>query len=261
MNTGVHFHEIKLAVFVHQKLDRTRAFVADGLRTFDGRLTHFFAQFGRNDGRGGFFYQLLMAALNRAIALRQVAHLAVLVAHNLDFDVAGFFHKFFEIQTVVAKSRRRLHAGIVPGFFKFRFFVYDAHTAPTTASGGFDDNGVPDAHGQSFAFLKGFEQALRAWNNGYARRPHGGFGGGFVAHAVDLVGGSPDKFDAVFGAYPRKFGVFGQKPVARVNGIGVGDFGCRDDIWNTQVRLPAGRWANTHGFVGKTHVEAVAVGG
>ena len=45
LNTGVHFHEIEVAVFVYEELDGSNTFVVDGLSAVDGRFTHAFTQF------------------------------------------------------------------------------------------------------------------------------------------------------------------------------------------------------------------------
>ena len=91
----------------------------------------------------------------------------------------------------------------------------------------------------------------RAGNARHAGLNHGGFGRSLVAHLVDHLGRSPDELDAVFGADARKFRVFRQKAVAGVNGVGVGDFGGRNQGGDIQVGLGAGGRADAHGLVGE----------
>ncbi len=61
-----------------------------------------------NLGGRGFLHELLMTALNGALALAQVDHPPVLVAQNLKLDVAGRGDVFFHIDIGGSKGRRRL---------------------------------------------------------------------------------------------------------------------------------------------------------
>ena len=59
-------------------------------------------------GRRRALDHLLVAALHRAVALEQVDQVAVLVAKQLDLDMAGAAHQLLEIDLVVAEGRFRL---------------------------------------------------------------------------------------------------------------------------------------------------------
>ena len=107
--------------------------------------------------------------------------------------------------------------------------------------------------------LNRLKQPFGAGYNRYSRGTHRGFGRCFIAHGVDLLGGSSNKLDAVVGADLGKLRVFGKKTVAGMNGVGSGYFGSRNDIRNIEVRLAADGRANAYGLVGKAYVQAVAV--
>ena len=62
-------------------------------------------------GRGAFLPDLLMAALQRTIALAEVNRLAPAVAEHLDFDMARLVQIFFEIDRIVAERRLGLGLG------------------------------------------------------------------------------------------------------------------------------------------------------
>ena len=51
-----------------------------------------------------------MTALYRALALIQIEHMALRVANQLDFDMAGFFDKLFNKHAVVTKAISRFVA-------------------------------------------------------------------------------------------------------------------------------------------------------
>ncbi len=68
---------------------------------------------------------------------------------------------------------------------------------------------------------------------GTPRLFHGCLGRGFIAHGIDLVGSGADELDAVFGADGGELGIFRQETIARMDGIGIGQFGSGYDIMYT----------------------------
>ena len=69
LDAGVHLHEVKLALFIHQELERADGVVAG----FPNRDANAFAHvgpqfFGHRDARS-LFHHLLVASLQRALAL------------------------------------------------------------------------------------------------------------------------------------------------------------------------------------------------
>ncbi|MNV87685.1 hypothetical protein D3C71_1818270 [compost metagenome] len=68
LDTGIHFHEIEVAVFINQEFNCSGTFILYCNSTFNGCLTHSFPKLWCHERRWCFFYQLLMATLNRAIA-------------------------------------------------------------------------------------------------------------------------------------------------------------------------------------------------
>ena len=99
----VHLDEIELAVLV-EKLDRADALVAEiahGLRDAAADLV----ALDGVEGRGmGLFPDLLVAALQRTIALAQMHRAALAVAQDLDFDVARLLEIFLDIDFVIAEG-------------------------------------------------------------------------------------------------------------------------------------------------------------
>ena len=109
----VHFHEpdavgAKALAGVGDEFDRARADVIDRLRRADRRAADRLARRLVHARRGGFLDHLLVAALERAVALEQVDDIAVAVAEHLHFDMARAVDPFLEQDAVVAERRRRL---------------------------------------------------------------------------------------------------------------------------------------------------------
>ena len=72
-------------------------------------------------GDGRFLEHLLVAALDRAVALADVDGVAVAVAEHLEFDVARVGEIFFEVDGVVAERRARLRRGLAHQAFELVF--------------------------------------------------------------------------------------------------------------------------------------------
>ena len=88
LDAGVHLHEVVRPVSVQQHLDRARADVVDRLGALHRRVTHALAQLGADRRARRFLDQLLVPALDRAVALAQVNDVAMRVAEDLELDVA-----------------------------------------------------------------------------------------------------------------------------------------------------------------------------
>ena len=78
------------------------------LRRAHRGAAHRLARFRVHARRGRFLDHLLVAALERAVALEQVDDIAVAVAEHLHLDVARREDVFFDQHAVVAEAGRRL---------------------------------------------------------------------------------------------------------------------------------------------------------
>ncbi len=71
LDAGVHLDEVELTGGVHEEFDRAGVLVADVGEAAAERLAEFVAELGRDLERGRLFNQLLMAALDGALALKE----------------------------------------------------------------------------------------------------------------------------------------------------------------------------------------------
>jgi hypothetical protein len=110
LHARVHLHEIEVAGRVEQKLDRAGALVAGGAGGLDGGLAHARPQLGRDGRRGRFFDQLLVAALDGAVALAQVDGVAGAVGERLDLDMARLGDVLLDVHGAVAEGGLSLAA-------------------------------------------------------------------------------------------------------------------------------------------------------
>jgi hypothetical protein len=110
LDARVHLDEVEGAVLV-QKLHRAGARIAEFLHGGrDGRADAL-ALLGVERRGGAFLPHLLMAALERAVALAEMDGVALAVAHHLDLDMARLRQVLFEIDRVVAEGRLGLGLG------------------------------------------------------------------------------------------------------------------------------------------------------
>jgi hypothetical protein len=73
----VHLEEVEAAVLADEKLERARREVAHRLRALHGDLAHLRGRLGAHARARGLLDDLLVAALDRAVALEEVDHVAV----------------------------------------------------------------------------------------------------------------------------------------------------------------------------------------
>ena len=111
----VHFHEPVAARMqplraVGDELDRARAGIADRLRGFHRGLAHRRAQLRAHAGRRRLLDHLLVAALQRAVALVEMDGVAVAVGEHLHLDVARRGDVFLDQHARVAERAVRLRA-------------------------------------------------------------------------------------------------------------------------------------------------------
>ena len=87
LQTGVHLEEEELARCVDQKFNGAGPHVIAGLGHFNRALSHFVSQCIVEQGRGRLFHDLLVTALDAALAFKQMHGVAMGVAQHLNFNV------------------------------------------------------------------------------------------------------------------------------------------------------------------------------
>src|SRR5690606_23570364 len=97
--------EVELAVLI-QELERPGTAVAHLAARSNAALADRLALLGRDARSRCLFDDLLVTALQRAIALAEVNHIAVVVGKDLDFDVARPLEEFLHVDLAVAECRR-----------------------------------------------------------------------------------------------------------------------------------------------------------
>ena len=112
LEARVQLDEGERAVRAEQELEGARVRVADRAAGALGGGLHRVAQLRVERGRGRLLDELLVAALDRALALAERQDAAVVVAEHLHLDVARGHDRLLEVEVAVAERRLRLGGGV-----------------------------------------------------------------------------------------------------------------------------------------------------
>ena len=139
LETGVELEEEVVAgVGVEEVLDGTGSDVADGLGEALGGALHLAEGFGGDDDGGSLLEDLLEAALGGAIASVESDGVAVLVADDLDLDVAGVLTELHEEDGGADDLVGDLNVGVL----EVLLVVDEADALAAAALGGLDHDAV-----------------------------------------------------------------------------------------------------------------------
>ncbi len=237
LQTGVHFHEEEFATGIQQEFHGASADVADGLGRLHRGFAHGTAQLGGQAGGRGLFDHLLMAALDRAVALVEVQAVAVLVGEDLDFHMARLEHVFLDQHARVTERRLRLALGGRQCLGQVRLALDHLHALAAATGGGLEQHRVADLFRGSTEGFHVLRFAVVARHQRHAGFFHQRLGGGLAAHGVDGGGGwaeedQPGLFDGA-----GELGVLREEAVARVDRLGAAGLGRLDQLVDAQVAL------------------------
>jgi hypothetical protein len=112
------------------------------------------ALLGRDDRGGGFLEHLLVAALQRAVALAEMDGVALAVAEHLELDMARVAEIFLDIDGVVAERALRLGARLADLALELVLGADDLHAAPAAARGRLDDHRIAGLGGDRARLLE-----------------------------------------------------------------------------------------------------------
>ena len=227
LDAGVHLNEVELPIRREHKFHRARSHIARGLGGGHGGRSHLGPQLGVQGPGGGFLHQLLAAALDGAVPLPQVDHMALGVRHNLKLNVPGVEDQLFQVHLPVAEAGDGLGLGGLVGPLQLLGGVHLAHAPASAAGGGLEQDGVSHLLSQLPGLLDALQGAVRAGHHGHPRLLGQGAGGRLAAHAADDVPGGTDVLKARLDAAVGKVRVLRQKAVARMEGVAAGGLGRR----------------------------------
>ena len=167
-------------------------------------------------------------------------------------------HELFQVAIAIAKAGHRFVGGLLKKPDKIRFVETGAHAATTAAGRGFDHHRQANALGFRQRGL-GIRHDVRAGSDRYAIGHRRRTRGRLVAHHRDHLGRWPDESDAGRFTNFREAGIFGKKPIARMDRLRAGDFGSGDDAIHFKVRLLARSGPDADRLVGELDMHRVDI--
>ena len=224
LDAGVHLQEIEPAVACKKELDRSRSDIAHRRGRLDRRRAHFRAQPWRHGRRRRFLDQLLVAALDRAVALAEMNDLPRLVAEHLDLDVARADERPLEDEPAIAESRLRLGARGAERGLELALRMNEPQAASAAAGACLHHHRIADALGLLGEARRTLLVAVIAGGAGHPRRLHQELGRRLVAHGPDRRGRRPDEDEARGCAGLGEGRAFGEEAVTGVNRLGAAAF-------------------------------------
>ncbi len=215
--------------------------------------------------RRRFLDQLLMPALDRAVALPQRDDRAIGIAEQLDFDVACRPHLAFQVDRTVAEGRGRFRRSRGQRSRQLRRCADTTHAATAATRRRLDEQREPDVLGgrddrrdpirpfhRDRVECPGDHRHARALRRPARRQ--------FVAQRLDRVRAGSDEREARIDDGPRKRRPLRQEAVARVNGLRPRRVRRLDDRVGTKVAFGGRRRTQPNRAVGGLDMQRVPVG-
>ena len=260
----VHFHEpdaVGAQTFggVGDELDRACADIVDRFCRLHRRGAEYLARCRVHARCGGFLDHLLVTALQRTIAFEQMNDVAVGVAKHLHLNMARALDILFNQDMRIAErgGSLSLTRGERVGEISRSFDL--AHPLAAATCDGLNEHGVADLSG---AFLKKRWVLIIAYiarRHGHARLGHQCLGCILQAHRGDAARVRPDPDEASVDHGLRKFGVFREETIARMDSLGSAGLCRGDNLLTHQIALTRRRRPDMHCLVGFPHMQRLSI--
>ena len=261
LDTRIDLDEVEVAgIHVHQELDRPGVRVAHFTCELERRFTQLCPAPRIEVGRGCALDHLLVASLHRTVALEQMHQLAVGIAKHLHFDVTRTPHQLFEIDLVIAESRRSLATRGIDRIAEFSLGLDGAHAATTATPARLEHQRIAYLCRQATRGIQVIRQRTGRWHHRhtgtlrqFARRH-------LVAELTHHRRARPDEGNPGRRTGLGEIGVLGQEAVARMDCVHLGLARNADDVGDVEVGLDR-LLARPHlvGLVGLETMEGKAV--
>src|SRR5687767_15411008 len=97
LHPGVDLEEVETPLVVEEELEGARVGVLDGAGRIHHRAPELAPHLLGDRNGGALFEQLLVAPLDRALALAEMNDGAVMIAEHLELDVSGILDVFLDV--------------------------------------------------------------------------------------------------------------------------------------------------------------------
>ena len=242
LDAGIELEEPDF-IAADEKLSRASTAVVGGASEGNRGRVEPCAQRVVDDGRGALLEHLLVATLDRTVALAQRDDAAVGVGEQLDLDVMRALHETLGIDAPVTKRRLGLACCCRCGFLELVGRTHDAHPASATTGRRLDQQRIANRCG------------IALWEHRHASGLGNRLGLQLVARALEHVGARTNPDDTGCLDRTGRVRALRQKAVTRMHCVGTALARSRSDCVRVEVRGDL-----DHAITG-TRVEGVAVVG
>ena len=260
LQAGVDLEEGDGAVGADQELAGTGALVAGLAQNRAGGLVEALGLLFAQVGGGCLLNELLVAALQGAVAGGDHHDVAVRIGQALGLNVTRGIQEALD-EALAATERRGClaHGGLV---HLDNALAVAGHldAAATATEGGLHGNRQTVLVGEGNNLVGGLDRILGTRNQGSAHLLGDVARGHLVAQLGNGLGGGANPGQAGVDALLSELRVFGEEAVAGVHGVGTGTDGHLDELIHHQVGLCRGGTAQGVRLIGQLHVQGVAVG-
>src|SRR4051794_33712481 len=219
LHPRVDFQEEETALVVEKELERSRIRVLDRPGRVHDRAPKLPAHLLGDGHRRPFLEQLLMAPLDRALALAEVNHRAVMVAENLEFDVPRVLDVFLDVDVSNTKRSLGFPLGCLERLGELAGVADDAHSTAAAARDGLDDDGESEILRNLESLLLAVYRTIASRQNRHTRLFHRAAGAGLVTQQPDDIRRRSDELDVAGLADLREIRTLREKPVSGVDRV------------------------------------------
>ena len=259
LQPGVHLEEVEL-VAQDDELHRPRVDVAHGAGPGHRGLGQARLQGRGQARRRALLDQLLVPALDRALALVEMDHAPGRVAEHLDLDVAR------ALDVALQEEPARAERGLGPSLGRGERggqprLVRDLHHADAAAPRGrLQHDRIAGAGGHLARRLDRLHRPVAAGHHRHPGRRHEPARADLVPHLLDHPPGRPHEDQARGLAGLGEAPVLGEEPVAGMDRLGLRPPGRVEDPLDVEVALAGGRGPDGDRLVGVGDVRPRRVG-
>ncbi len=256
----IHFEEVEGALRPQQELDRAGVHIVAGARQRHRRRRQPLPQLVVHRDRGRLFDELLVASLNRALALAQMHDVALRIAEALHLDMSRGMYGLFHVDGAVAKRLAGLALGQPQRRGELVRPRHEANALAAATSRRLQQHRIAELTGNARSLRRILQARVVARHNRHAGLDRDVLGGGFLAQQTHHRPRRSHEPQPGVRTCVGKVGVLGQKTIAGMNCLGATALGGRQDLLDVEIALRSGGRTDVHGFVGHAHVQRRAVG-
>ena len=222
LQARVHFHEKETPLFrLVQEFHRAGIAVARGLAQAHRRFAKSLILFWSKNRAGGFLKNLLVAALDSAVAHPASPGGSVVVGDDLHLNVAcSTLNKLLHENGRVAKGLECLGASALESFGEVAGLTNFANSVTPTPSGGLNKEWVAQVLSVAFGVGERLHRAVAPGGYLYLLSFGQAFRRDLVAHAPHYIAFRANEYDAHFMAKVRERGVLGHEAPSYPDRIG-----------------------------------------